>query len=279
LGFVPGEGDLSWRDVGDGDVGDVGSGECVAVEPPASRQEEFLAARFFSEDVGRILAFSGSRTLDEGNAVLREVVDHLGERRVALHARYALGKVLATQYKELVVDHGRRQPLAIEVHDAEQEEAQELIGEALTSHPETSIESFGHIEFRHRADRFGEWLSGVGAEAEAAEARETVYETLVARTVHGTRIRPDSSRRPSQGNGSARRRRCRSRARTGRLRSLQAAADPAARRLLEARSALTGTRQVRRSRAASLLKALATKPFPGDMQKVDTDTPSADTGG
>ena len=163
----------------------------LRVEAPASRAEEILAPRFFSEDVARIIAFNGSRALKDANDVLREVVGALPDRRVALHARYALGNVLATDYKELLVDPDREQALAIEVKKPEHEEAQELISGALTEDPQTAIESFGHIEFRRLAGRFGEWLSEEGADEDAAEAQETLYETLAARTVQGTRIRPD----------------------------------------------------------------------------------------
>jgi hypothetical protein len=163
----------------------------LRVGGPASREEELLAPKFFTEDVARIVAFNGSRALEGGNAVLREVMEALPDRRVALHARYALGNVLATDYKEVLVEPGGEQALAIEVREPEHEEAQKLISGALTEEPQDAVESFGHIEFRRLAGRFGEWLSEEGTADEAAEAQETLYETFAARTVQGTWIRPD----------------------------------------------------------------------------------------
>jgi hypothetical protein len=163
----------------------------LLVEPPASRQEEFLGPSFFSEDVGRIIAFNGSRALKGGNTVLAQVAEELPDRRVALHARYALGSVLAKDYKELVTDPEGPQQLSVEVREAEHDEAQKLIGEALIAKPETAVESFGHIEYRRLADRYSDWLAEEGTEAEAAAAQETLYETLAARTVRGRPIRQE----------------------------------------------------------------------------------------
>jgi hypothetical protein len=163
----------------------------LRVEPAASREEEFLATRFFTEDVARIIAFSGSRALDSGNQVLHELVEKVPDRRVALHARYVLGNVLAKDYKELVVDPEGPEQLSIAVREADHDEAQDLIGGALTSKPDNAAESFGHIEYRRLADRYSEWLADEGADDAAAEAQETLYETLAARTVRGRRIRPE----------------------------------------------------------------------------------------
>lgn len=175
--------------VGDEDI--VSNPISVRVEPAASREEERLAARFFTKDVARIIAFSGSRALSDGNDALREVVEKLPDRRVALHASYALGNVLAQDYKELVVDPEGPTELSVDVREAKHEDAQRLVGGALTRKPGEAVESFGHIEYRRLADRYSEWLADEGAADEAARAQETLYETLAGRTVHGRKIRRD----------------------------------------------------------------------------------------
>jgi len=175
--------------VGEEDI--VSNALSIRVQPAASREEEFLGARFFTTDVARIIAFGGSRALTGGNEVLEEVVEELPDRRVALHARYALGNVLAKDYKELVVDPEGPEPLTVEVREADDEQAQGLIGAALTREPGSAVESFGHIEYRRLTDRYSEWLAEEGDENAAAQAQETLYETLAARTVHGRRIRPE----------------------------------------------------------------------------------------
>ena len=52
----------------------------LRVAPPRSYEEEFLAQDFFSESVGRILAFDGSRVLSSGNDTLQQVVEQLNDR-------------------------------------------------------------------------------------------------------------------------------------------------------------------------------------------------------
>ena len=46
----------------------------VRVAPPRSYEEEFVAQDFFSDEVGRVLTFNGSRHLEGANDTLREVV-------------------------------------------------------------------------------------------------------------------------------------------------------------------------------------------------------------
>ncbi len=74
----------------------------IRIAPPRDRYtEEYLAQDVFSEDVGRILTFDGSRFLEKGNDVLREVAAQLPESRLAIHANVPLGKALAKDYKYL----------------------------------------------------------------------------------------------------------------------------------------------------------------------------------
>ena len=63
----------------------------VRVAPPRSFEEQHLAQDFFSDQVGRVLAFDGSAVLDNATATLREVAERLPDRRVAVHAHIALG--------------------------------------------------------------------------------------------------------------------------------------------------------------------------------------------
>lgn len=72
----------------------------LRVAPPSQGYEqELLAQEFFSDEVGRIMAFDGSLFFEQGNDTLRKVVERLGDRRVALHAARALGNVVARPYK------------------------------------------------------------------------------------------------------------------------------------------------------------------------------------
>src|SRR6185369_14528726 len=78
----------------------------VRVAPPRGYDEEHLAQDVFSDQVGRVLAFDGSGVLDSANDVLREVTERLPDRRVAVHARIALGNAVAGRRKRLEVAGG-----------------------------------------------------------------------------------------------------------------------------------------------------------------------------
>ncbi len=67
----------------------------LRIAPPRGYEEEVVAQDFFTDEVSRVLAFDGSRVLSEANKVLRDVVDRLGDRRVAKHARVPLGLSVA----------------------------------------------------------------------------------------------------------------------------------------------------------------------------------------
>ncbi|MGH7945830.1 MAG: hypothetical protein ACREF9_12590, partial [Opitutaceae bacterium] len=73
----------------------------LRVERPRSYEEENFASDFFSDDVGRVLAFDGSRTLDRACDTLHEAADRLKTRRVAVHAHVALGTAKSRSAKVL----------------------------------------------------------------------------------------------------------------------------------------------------------------------------------
>jgi hypothetical protein len=159
------------------------------VTPPRSYKEEIIAQDFFTEEVGRIIAFDGSRYFQGGNDTLREVVDKLSDRRVALHASLALGNVLASDYKQLVADaEAPGKGLRIEVHPAQPEEAADLLSKALTDQPQVAAETLGHIDLKLYVDRASQKLAEQGATDTAARLQETLYETLSERTVHGRKV-------------------------------------------------------------------------------------------
>jgi hypothetical protein len=54
----------------------------LRILPPANYDEEHVAQDFFSDEVGRILTFDGSRYFTAGNDTLREVSEHFSNRKV-----------------------------------------------------------------------------------------------------------------------------------------------------------------------------------------------------
>jgi hypothetical protein len=161
----------------------------LRVAPPRDHEEERLAGDFFSDDVGRILAFNGSGVLESGNDTLREVSERLPDRRAALHARLALGNVVAQDTKRLEPDERSGEArMHVEVDKAKPEEGHALLQEALIAEAEQAVESLGHIRWKRQVDGFSDLLAERGETEEAARAQDVVYETLSGREVQGSRI-------------------------------------------------------------------------------------------
>ena len=157
----------------------------LRVAPPRNFEEELLAQDFFTEDVGRIVAFDGSRYLESGTNTLREVVGKLADRRVAIHANIALANSVVTDYKQLVADD---EALRISIKKPKTEEATAMLSKALIEKPDEAAETLGHIDLKDYTDRACEKLSEEGANAEAAKLQDTLYDTMSTRTVHGRKV-------------------------------------------------------------------------------------------
>ncbi len=166
----------------------------LLVEPPTDArryEEERLAQDFFSEDVGRILWFGGSRRLEKGNDVLREAAERLDDRRVALHARAALGNAVAREYKQLNLGDGtgeRARPAAmaggeISVRRPDVDEARRDFAAALTDRRDAGAASLGHIRYRRYMNRFSDMLAEQGEDQEAARVQDQLHDTLADRNV------------------------------------------------------------------------------------------------
>lgn len=162
----------------------------VRVAPPRQYTEEYLAQDFFSEDVGRIIALDGSRFLESGNDVLREVAGQLSDRRVALHANLALGAVFSRDFKELVAKDGDTQDnnLAIKVRPAKMDEAKKLLDDALMDKPHAAAESLGHFDYKWYVDQCSERFAKEGDKKDAAAYQDVLYKTFSKRNVHGRKV-------------------------------------------------------------------------------------------
>ncbi len=157
----------------------------LRVSPPRGFEEEKIAQDFFTEDVGRVLAFDGSRYLESGVDTLREVAHKLADSRVAVHANMALASMLVGDYKELVQgEDGMR----IDVHKSQPDEAAELVSKALLEKPDVAAETLGHIDMKDYTDRVSDKLADQGATADAAKLQDNLLETMSARTVRGRKV-------------------------------------------------------------------------------------------
>jgi hypothetical protein len=163
----------------------------IKVKPPRNYDEESLAQDFFSEDVGRVLAFDGSRALGSANNVLREAAERFADRAVARHALVALGRPMLEDGKVLSLPAQPHAELIsaalaggkVVLAKADPSAAQKEMTAALLEKPKEAAETLGHIDYKYYADEFSEILAADGNQKAAVDVQDALYATLSARKV------------------------------------------------------------------------------------------------
>jgi hypothetical protein len=164
----------------------------VRIAPPRGYDEEYIAQDFLSQDVGRVLAFDGSRQLDHANDVLQEAATKLADRRVAHHALVALAKPLAREGKVLALpDKNGAATMApaaaaggkLRTAKAKPAEARKQLNAALMKEEHVAAETLGHIEYHAYVDQFSDWLAAHGEAGAAAKCQTALLSTLKERKV------------------------------------------------------------------------------------------------
>jgi hypothetical protein len=173
-----------------GDIDIVSNAFRIRVSPPMGFEEEVLAQDFFSDEVGRILAFDGSMFFAEGNDVLRSVAERLKDRKVALHALVALGNPLTRQFKQLVIQETAKgygaawqSKAKIDCAAPNHDVACKDLTAALTARKEIAAETLGHIDYRYYTERFAAWMADEGSISEAARIQDDLLGVLTGRKV------------------------------------------------------------------------------------------------
>jgi hypothetical protein len=158
---------------------------------PEGREDERLAQDFFTQDVGRVLTFDGSRVLEGANSVLQEAIDRMPERPVARHALVALCRPMMDEGKVLQMpDRLMRTPEpaaevggAIAMTRAEPDAARAGLERALLEQPAKAAETLGHIEYKFYTDRLVDDLVKGGDPEAAVNVQDQLRTTLEARKV------------------------------------------------------------------------------------------------
>jgi len=184
----------------------------IRIEPPRGFDEELLAQDLFTDDVGRVLAFDGSRALTSANDTLREVGERLPARRVAIHAKVALVCPLAKAHKQLHVDPAKpeEERLKFKAEQPKVEEAAKEFRSAVAGKQQESAESLGHIDYADYAIRFSWYLAQEGERGEASEIATSMLTTLASRDVPPDILAqlqarlPDTQEAQPKGNGKKR---------------------------------------------------------------------------
>jgi hypothetical protein len=152
----------------------------LRILPPRGYDEEQLAQDFFTDEVGRTLAFDGTRELVHANDVLREVSARLPDRTVAVHSDIAIGMPLRKPGKVLdATSFGR----VMRHTAADLGEAQGVIDKALFAQPEVSATTLGHIDYGFYAESLAEWLLAGGDAEEASKILSKAADVLAERKV------------------------------------------------------------------------------------------------
>jgi hypothetical protein len=155
----------------------------IRVAPPRGYDEEYLAQDFFSDEVGRALAFDGTQVLTAANDALSEVVNRLPKRKVATHAQVALCEPLSRDYRTLAYNEGAKQRTVFQVTRAKSDEAKRGLSAALLDDCNAAAETLGHIEYKYYVDRLTDWLHERGDSANAAKGQQALRGTLQKRKV------------------------------------------------------------------------------------------------
>ena len=159
------------------------------VGPPRSYDEEDVAQEYFDADVGRILAFDGSRVLTHGNDVLTDLRERCPENPAAFHAAHALAAPMLRRGKVLTVpDDAEGRTLGETTAEFRQIEpdpasARRLMDEALLADVDASADAFGHIPFKEHADDYAKALAEEGDTEHAAHVQDRLHTCLAARQV------------------------------------------------------------------------------------------------
>lgn len=162
----------------------------LRIANPPDVAQESLATDYFTEDVGRVLLFEGTKVLEKANETLEAVADRAPNSRAAVHANYALAKPLTHAYKTLSIEKEHVTPISAETAEGkfvtgrtQADRALEGLQNALLEEPQQAAETMGHIEYKKRMDAMSAFLVDEGDPSSAAEAQDTLHDVLSARGV------------------------------------------------------------------------------------------------
>ncbi|MGV9453260.1 hypothetical protein [Streptomyces sp. NPDC003635] len=160
----------------------------IDVRPPQSRDVDLLAPDVYTDEVGRVLAFGGSRghapALDRANEVLREAVERLPDSALAVHAAAALSRTAAVPGRILVHNPANPRDREFQAYAPDPEQALPLIEKAYGD-PGAAADTLGHIRLTQQVEQVAVALAGAGERAtqEAVRLTNGLADTLDARHV------------------------------------------------------------------------------------------------
>jgi hypothetical protein len=150
----------------------------LRVAPPRGHEEQVLAQDLFNTEVGRVMAFDGSRYLSGANASLRNVAERLPKAKVAYHARIALAAPSLSGFKRLNLE-GRVPVIVPESVDTGSiKTARKEMTEALLTDASVAAQTLGYVDYEYYVERYSGFLERHGEADTAAEARGAMRNVL-----------------------------------------------------------------------------------------------------
>lgn len=148
------------------------------VRPPAAHERmdyEQVAQDYFSEEVGRVLSFGGSRLLEKANNYLKGLSERLPECQASIHAQLALHMPDTRAYKLVSC---RDKGLDLKVLDSRIEEVESSLKQLLVNDGARAAQTLGHLEFKSISDRYTRALERVEEGGKAASMQKNVLTVL-----------------------------------------------------------------------------------------------------
>jgi hypothetical protein len=155
------------------------------VAPPVLTEESKLALDYFTEDVGRVLAFGGAPALASAVATLESVAERCPKNPAALHAAVALSTPKLRKYKELEVGVDRAS-FAIRSKSADVNTAAKVQMAVLMDSPEKAADTLGHIDCFRAFDKLAVAMADAGNEKGAKKVMQSSVATMKKRAILGS---------------------------------------------------------------------------------------------
>lgn len=141
------------------------------------KEQEKLAQDVFTDEVGRTLAFGGTKILTGANEVLKELTERFPNAKAAKHANVALAMPnTRDSYKLVSID--KKGNKSITPQKANEKEGAQVIKKVLIDGGKDAIETIGNIAFQKISDNTAKELKKQGDNQGAKEVQQNILNTL-----------------------------------------------------------------------------------------------------
>ncbi|WP_156254483.1 zinc metalloprotease [Sandarakinorhabdus oryzae] len=151
----------------------------IIVGTPAGAEEERMAPDWFTEDVARVLAFSGVPELARATDTVRELVERSPASAAAIHGGLALSSPMLRNFKVL----GDGDAPELKVISADLDAGVKAQIDLLTKAPDKAAETLGHIDYFGALDSLATTLKDEGDTKRAGDVMTKSVATMKARNV------------------------------------------------------------------------------------------------